>query len=142
MPTIDPRRTRRRQPRGLVAPAFEGYASLTTRASHAGWGVRLRIAQLLPICAPHSHLHERLGLTFRATVLRDGVPVAEARGREMVLDGLPSVVWRDVDACAAFLQRSREWWPDAAETDAAIAGHVVRELVVERTVEIGRVYVG
>lgn len=136
------RRTRGRTTRRDGVAFYEGYVSLTTRAAEAGWRIRLGIAQVLPIWEPAGERHERLGLTFRATLLRDDCPVAEARGRDMLLDGLPSVVWRDADACADFVREARLWWPDSSECDATIAGHVVRELVAERTVEIGEVYVG
>jgi hypothetical protein len=119
---------------------YEAYVSLTTRAAMAGWRVRVGIAQLVPVWAPGTELHGRLALTFRATLLRDEQPVAEARGHDMTLDTLPSIVWRDPDACVDFVFCSREWWPDVRENDATIAGHVVRELVAERAVEIGAVY--
>ncbi|HYD53972.1 MAG TPA: hypothetical protein VEA99_15155 [Gemmatimonadaceae bacterium] len=132
----------RRRARGRIAAhdVFESYVSLTTRASAAGWRVRVGIAQLLPIWAPGTSAHERLGLTFRATLLYDGVAVAESRGRDVTVDALPSVVWRDDAACRAFVAECRAWWQDDAEPDATIAGNVVRELVLERALEIGEVY--
>lgn len=141
MPHSQHRRSRGSSARGDGDLAFyEGYVSLTTRAARAGWRVRIGIAQVLPVPAAGER-EGRLALTFRATLLRDGAPVAESRGRDMLLDGLPSVVWRDGEACADFVREAREWWPDSAEQDATIAAHVVRELVAERTIEIGEVYV-
>lgn len=142
MPSSQHRRPRGRSTRGEGDLAlYEGYVSLTTRAAEAGWRVRIGIAQVLPIWAPSGELHGRLGLTFRATLLRDGLAVAEAHGRDMLLDGLPSVVWRDADACADFVRAAREWWPDSTESQVTVAGNVVRELVAERAIEIGEVYV-
>lgn len=135
-----PSRLRDLRARGAGNQAlYEDYVSLTTRAGLAGWRVRIGIAQMLPLRVPDRR--GRLGLTFRATLLREGVAVAECRGRDMLLDGLPSVVWREAAACADFVRDAREWWPDSSERDVAIAGHVVRELVAERTIEIGEVYV-
>ena len=112
----------------IEPPTRERYVTLTARAGLAGWHVVLTAAKLIPLAR---NGRATLTLSFRATLIRDGVAVAEASGRDLDVDGLPSVVWRDARACDAFVARCRNWWPDARESDATVGGHVIRELVAE-----------
>ena len=131
-------RSRRRVTRRPVGPdARAPYVTLSTRAAAAGWSVRIGIARVVPVRAPGHAEDGRLGLSFRATLLRADVPVAESRGLDVLVDSLPSVVWRDVGACGAFVRACREWWPDGTASDVAVVGQVLRELVWERALEIG-----
>lgn len=133
-------RSRRRAVRPSIGSDLHApYVSLTTRAGGGGWSVRIGIARVVPVRAPGRAEDGRLGLSFRATLLRGGVPVAESRGRDVMVDTLPSVLWRDSAACDAFVIACRDWWPDGAASDVAVVGHVMRELVWERALEIGEV---
>jgi len=135
-----PSRSRRRVTRRPVAHELcAPYVTLSARAAAAGWSVRIGIARVVPVRAPGRVEDGRLGLRFRATLLRDDTPVAESRGRDVMVDTLPSAVWRDATACDDFVRACREWWPDGTSSDVAIVGHVLRELVWERALEIGAV---
>lgn len=133
-----PSRSRRRVTRRSVGQVARApYVTLSTRAAAARWSVRIGIARVVPVRAPGHAEDGRLGLSFRATLLHAGVPMAESRGRDVMVDTLPSVVWRDVAACDAFVRACREWWPDGTASDVVVVGHVLRELVWERALEIG-----
>lgn len=133
-------RSRRRVTRHSVRRKVRApYVTLSARAAAAGWSVQIGIARIVPVRAPGREEDGRLGLSFRATLLRGGVPVAESRGRDVMVDTLPSVMWRDVVACEAFVRACREWWPDGRATDVVVVGHVLRELVWERALENGEV---